>query len=137
MKNTKNFYTAIDEDNREQDWSKDKFGNHQSANNARFSEIRTSDKFKPIDREGLHGYYQRLLKLAAEQENTNLGAHVYGRKMWFTHKNPSECWICQDLNIMWQIITSLSVVNDYLQEHDIHLYFTSNPKTGQLYLKDI
>ncbi len=125
---------VLKEDNREQDWSKDKFGNHQGANLSRFSEIRTSDKFKPIERESLNGYVKRLQKLCAEQENTNLGAHVYGRKMWFTHKTPSECWICNDINIMWQLIDTLDAMDTYLQEQDDHLFWYIT-KTGTLILK--
>ena len=85
----------------DEDWSVDRFGNHKAAGDTRYFQPRTSEKFNPIDNETVTGYIRRLLRLIKEQEDINTSAHIYGRKMWFTHKTPSECWICNEINIMW------------------------------------
>ncbi len=71
-----------------------------------------------------------MASLIQKLENTNMDAHTgrAGKKMWFTHKTPSECWICNEINIMWFLYESLNLVSN----HQNTLYFTND--NGKLIL---
>lgn len=91
------------------DWNKDKFGTTIEGTTNYFRR-RDSSKFNPIVGETLAGYNRRLANLIKEQEEINTSAHIYGRKTWFTHRTPSECWICNEINMMWTVSDVLSTV---------------------------
>lgn len=93
-------------------WNLDKFGaNIEERNQNRFFKRRESAKYQPIENETIAGYTRRLTtQIIPQLEETNTSAHIYGRKMWFTHKTPSECWICEEINVMWYMVEILSML---------------------------
>lgn len=92
------------------DWNKDKFGVNVEETN-RYFKRRESAKYQPIEGETVAGYTRRLTtQIIPQLEETNTTAHIYGRKMWFTHKTPSECWICEEINVMWYMVEILSML---------------------------
>lgn len=97
------------------DWSQDRFGRPMEGT-PRYGELRGSDKFAPVENETLIGYVLRMEKMIKNQEEVNTTAHIYGRKTWFTHRTPSECWICEDVNAMWQLYTSFALLADITSE---------------------
>jgi hypothetical protein len=92
------------------DWNKDKFGTDIEGTN-RYFKRRESKKYQPIEGETVAGYVRRLTtNIIPQLEETNTGAHIYGRKMWFTHRTPSECWICEELNVLWYMVEVLNLL---------------------------
>lgn len=92
------------------DWNKDKFGTPMEGTD-RYFKRRESGNYQPIDGETLSGYSRRLSnQILPKLEETNTSAHIYGRKTWFTHRTPSECWICEELNVMWYMQEILHMI---------------------------
>ncbi len=89
-------------------WNMDKFGVAQPSGQQYLGK-RESEAFTPIENELLSGYCRRLLALIQKQETVNTQAHIYGRKTWFTHKTPSTCWLCDDINVMWMMYEVLNL----------------------------
>lgn len=84
-------------------WNKDKFGTVIEGTKNYFRH-RTEDltSFAPFEGEAIDGYCRRIMEKIKKWEEVNLEAHVYnGRKMWYTHMNPSGCWICDGINYLW------------------------------------
>jgi hypothetical protein len=91
-------------------WNEDKFGSHIESTN-RYFRRRESQKYAPVEGETLANYYTRLsTNIIPSLEETNTGSHIYGRKMWFTHRTPSECWICEELNVLWFMVDILDLL---------------------------
>ena len=98
-------------------WNRDKFGAEQPAGIQYSGEKRVNAlELTPIPGETLAGYNRRILNIIQKYENINLDAHSgrAGRKMWFTHRTPSECWICQQNNINWMISDVLDLVSNVI-----------------------
>lgn len=55
--------------------------------------------YKRIDSEGLDEYLNRMGDHVTSLENLS-----QGHKVWFTHKNPYGCWICDSLDLLRTII---------------------------------
>lgn len=92
------------------DWNKDKFGTPMEGTK-RYYQRRNSGKYQPIEGETVGGYARRLQnQIIPTLEETNTTAHIYGRKTWFTHRTPSECWICEELNVMWYMVEILQMI---------------------------
>lgn len=91
-------------------WNQDKFG-APIESTQRYFKRRESGKYQPIEGETVAGYCRRLsTNIIPQLEETNTSAHIYGRKMWFTHRTPSECWICEELNVMWYMYEILNMM---------------------------
>lgn len=94
-------------------WNRDKFGETQPAGRIS-SEIRANiSEMTPIIGETLGGYNRRIASIIKRYEDISADAHTgrAGRKMWFTHRTPSECWICQQINVNWMVSDVLDIVN--------------------------
>jgi hypothetical protein len=90
-------------------WNKDKFGEPVETGTDYFKKRETT-KFTPIVGETLGGYCRRMQSAIYEQEKINITAHTGGRKVWFTHRTPSECWICNDINAMWFLFETMNMM---------------------------
>lgn len=91
---------GINERNRDVDWNRDRYGNHVESVERFFKRrLDTMANLSPIDGETYRGWIERQHKTVKNWEDVNVGAHIYGRKMWHTHKNPSGCWICDGITI--------------------------------------
>ena len=93
-------------------WNLDKFG-HPIEGSKNYMRHRKEDlgQFNPIEGESLDTYQRRIMNKIKQWEEINLEAHVYnGRKMWYTHKNPSGCWICDGINYLWILQETINQV---------------------------
>lgn len=99
------------EDN--QPWNQDRFGNHIPSD-TRYDKMRDTSNFDAIENETLEGYVDRIYNWIKNQEQINTTAHIYGRKMWYTHKNPTTCWICDDITIQWKLFEVLQNISKML-----------------------
>ncbi len=94
-------------------WNIDKFGEKQGSTLYNHEKRENNQAYTPIEGETLAGYTRRLATLIQNLENINLNAHTgrSGTKMWFTHRTPSSCWLCDQLNVMWFIYETLNLVS--------------------------
>ncbi len=60
-------------------------------------------EYKRIDSEGLDEYLTRMSDSVTALENLS-----EGHKIWFTHKNPYGCWICDSLLLLRTIIQEVA-----------------------------
>jgi hypothetical protein len=115
------------------DWNKDKFGANITEGIQYSGERRTNAlEITPIPGETLAGYNRRILAIIQKYETINLDAHSgrAGKKMWFTHRTPSSCWICNEINIMWMLSDVLDTVASSIGGEN----FTFKDNAGKLIL---
>ncbi len=109
------------------DWSLDKFGQAQPPGSLYANQLRKNDIVKPIENETVAGFTTRIMNMIQKQEEINTQAHIYGRKTWFTHRTPSTCWLCDDINYMWQLFESLVAICESLPNKGTsHVYTYTN-----------
>ncbi len=60
-------------------------------------------EYKRIESEGLDEYLTRMSDSVTALENLS-----EGHKIWFTHKNPYGCWICDSLLLLRTIIQEVA-----------------------------
>lgn len=91
------------------DFNRDKYGNNVEATK-RYFEKRDEllEQIQPLPGEMLWARIKRLQHIAHRWEEINLQSHIYGRKIWFTHKNPSSCWLCDGIIIINVVIDEMS-----------------------------
>lgn len=58
--------------------------------------------YRRIDSEGLDEYLNRMGDHITSLENLS-----DGHKVWFTHKNPYGCWICDSLDLLRTIVNEV------------------------------
>ncbi len=59
--------------------------------------------YRRIDSEGLDQYLERM-----GDQVTALEGLSDGHKIWFTHKNPYGCWICDALDLLRVVINEVA-----------------------------
>lgn len=125
--------TKDEERNRDVDWSRDRYGNHVESTQ-RYYQYRKDNllDFQPIDGEAADGYTRRIANMLQKWENINTEAHIYGRKMWHTHKNPSGCWLCDGITILWMLYETYNMVCQSLPDNG--RFHTFQHKDGKLTL---
>ncbi len=114
-------------------WNVDKFGEKQGSTFYNRDKRENNNAYTPIEGETLSGYCRRMATLIQKLEEINLNAHTgrAGTKMWFTHRTPSACWICDQLNVMWFLYETMTLMSN---THP-NLIFTN--KEGKLLLESI
>ncbi len=60
-------------------------------------------EYKRIENEGLDEYLTRMSDSVTALENLS-----EGHKIWFTHKNPYGCWICDSQLLLRTIIQEVA-----------------------------
>ncbi len=93
---------------------------------------RHSEALQPLQNETLSQYVQRMT-VTVKELTTISDAHIYGRKVWWTHSSPSPCWIC-DLRDFVNIIHQILLESDKL--HLLTATFVYNEKSSLLELKN-
>lgn len=98
-------------------WNQDKFGAYQEEGN-RFYKHRVDGllDLKPIDNEIIEGYTRRIANKLKQLEDVAMEAHVYGRKMWYTHKQP-RCFICDLISSVWLLYEQYNMICQALPEN--------------------
>jgi hypothetical protein len=75
-------------------WNQDNYGEPLEATGNyagdRLGRMRATIAFLPIDQETLTNYIERLSKAVYELENISIQSHINGKKMWYTHRTPSQ-----------------------------------------------
>lgn len=103
------------------DWNIDNYANRLEASQGyNLDKQRQSVSFIPFVKETFRNYKIRLEKATEELSNINMQAHVYGKKMWYTHKTPSQCWICEQNNITQyavELVGQLADLNPEILEY--------------------
>lgn len=92
--------------NSETHWQRDRYSDRPESQN-RYYQVRHSNNFDPVEHERIDTYLQRFAKFIKEYESINIESHIYGRKIWYTHKNPSGCWMCDSITILWLLFDHL------------------------------
>lgn len=113
------------------DWTQDKFG-QGIPSGINYDKMRDTNNFNPIENESLHSYTERLYSWIKNIEEVNLNAHVHGRKVWFTHRNPTSCWLCDTITIHWKLHETLIHIRETLPNSGKLHHFKSNGKTLSL-----
>ncbi len=115
------------------DWTKDKFG-QGIPSGIRYDKMRDNNNFDPIQQETLYNYTERLYKWIKNIEEINLNAHIFGRKTWYTHRDPTACWLCDTITIHWKLHETLRNIQSTLPNDGKDHIFTSSSTTGTLTL---
>ncbi len=114
------------------DWTKDRFG-QGIPEGIQYDKMRDNNNFKPIINESLHSYTERLYQWIKTYEDINLTAHVHGRKVWFTHRNPTNCWLCDYITISWILHETLRNIQETLpNDGKDHVFTLINNKVTLL-----
>ncbi len=65
-------------------------------------------EFTPKEGETWESYYARAKIYADFNAKKNIKAHISGPKgAWWTHRNPSGCFCCEDMNLISVLIQTL------------------------------
>lgn len=109
-------------------WNQDKFGAYQEEGN-RFYKHRIDGliDLQPIDNEIVEGYTRRIANKIKTIEDTAMEAHVYGRKMWYTHKQP-RCFICDLIATSWLLYEQYNMICQALPDKGTKHIFKNNGK---------
>ena len=75
------------------DWNIDNFNKKLEETSNYINLPRQSHSFIPVEKETVDNYMNRLSKVVEELNQISNNAHIYGKRMWYTHKTPSQCWI--------------------------------------------
>lgn len=100
------------------DWNIDNFNKKlEESTGYNFNKQRQSSTFIPYEHETLGTYIIRLERASEELNEISNQAHIYGKRMWYTHKTPSQCWICEHNNIVSYAIELFQQILDLQPSH--------------------
>ncbi len=105
---------------------------HRNESSFRLYNQRQSIAFMPTEHEHLEQYIQRLTNAVEELQQISIASHINGKKMWYTHRTPSQCWICEQINIS---LYSVEILNQLPEEIKKNLQFEYD-KSKNLILTD-
>ncbi len=78
---------------------------------------RSDLEYAPNEGETLSSYYQRAKIYVKLTEKKNIQTHINGPKgAWYTHRNPSGCFACEDLNILNVLLRTLDIIQQKYPE---------------------
>ncbi len=117
----------MDNTNPPVDWTKDRFG-QGIPSGIRYDKMRDTHNFDPIENESLYNYTERLYQWIKNLEDINLNAHVFGRKTWFTHRDPTSCWLCDTITIHWKLHETLRNIQSTLPNDGKDHIFKLSPQ---------
>jgi len=68
-------------------------------------------EYTPNEGETLSSYYARAKIYVKMCEKKNIQTHINGPKgAWYTHRNPSGCFACEDLNLLNTLLRTLQLI---------------------------
>lgn len=77
-------------------WNTDNYGDKlEQSRGYNVNTKRATGNFLPTQFELLETYIKRLRGIHLEMSSVSQTSHINGHKMWYTHRTPSGCWICE------------------------------------------
>jgi len=77
-------------------------------------EIQSPDTdWQPKKGELISSYYHKLEIYAQINAKKNIQSHILGpKKAWWTHRNPSGCFMCQDTNLIATMLHVIRILSE-------------------------
>ncbi len=74
-------------------------------------------EYTPNEGETFSSYYARAKIYVKMCEKKNIQTHINGPKgAWYTHRNPSGCFACEDLNLLNTLLRTLELIAEKYPE---------------------